>query len=124
MHDSYFENGLIISMKIKALLRRLRTSAQAWRREPGLLLRAPHFFWRSLREGPQATLDRLRRISDPRRFSVDYEAWRAEFGTTAEEKQAMAAWAEALPQPVPIAVLEVRPAAGLLPAALSTTASC
>ncbi|WP_010312499.1 glycosyltransferase family 2 protein [Synechococcus sp. CB0101] len=92
-------------MKFRTLLRRLRTSAQVLRGDPGVLLRAPRFVWRTLKEGPRASLDRLRRISDPLRFSVDYEAWRAEFGTTAEEKQAMAAWAEALPQPVPIAVL-------------------
>ena len=92
-------------MKFRTLLRRLRTSAQVLRGDPGVMLRAPRFMWRTLKEGPRASLDRLRRISDPLRFSVDYEAWRAEFGTTAEEKQAMAAWAEALPRPVPIAVL-------------------
>jgi glycosyltransferase involved in cell wall biosynthesis len=92
-------------MKLRTLLRRLRTSAQVLRGDPGVVLRAPRFVWRTLKEGPRASLDRLRRISDPLRFSVDYEAWRAEFGTTAEEKQAMAAWAEALPNPVPIAVL-------------------
>jgi glycosyltransferase involved in cell wall biosynthesis len=92
-------------MKFRTLLRRLRTSAQVLRGDPGVLLRAPRFVWRTLKEGPRASLDRLRRISDPLRFSVDYEAWRAEFGTTAAEKQAMAAWAEALPQPVQIAVL-------------------
>ena len=92
-------------MKLRTLLRRLRTSAQVLRGDPGVVLRAPRFVWRTLKEGPRASLDRLRRISDPLRFSVDYEAWRAEFGTTPEEKQAMAAWAEALPQPVPIALL-------------------
>ena len=92
-------------MKFRTLLRRLRTSVQVLRGDPGVVLRAPRFVWRTLREGPRASLDRLRRISDPLRFSVDYEAWRAEFGTTAQEKAAMAAWAQALPEPPPIAVL-------------------
>jgi GT2 family glycosyltransferase len=92
-------------MKLRTLLRRLRTSAQVLRGDPGVVLRAPRFVWRSLNEGPGASLDRLRRISDPLRFSVDYEAWRAQFGNTADEKAAMAAWAETLPQPVRIAVL-------------------
>ena len=92
-------------MKVRTLLRRLRTSAQVLRGDPGVVLRAPRFLWRTLKEGPRASLDRLRRISDPLRFSVDYEAWRAEFGTTAEEKAAMAAWAQELPDAPQIAVL-------------------
>lgn len=92
-------------MKFRTLLRRLRTSAQVLRGDPGVVLRAPRFVWRTLKEGPRASLDRLRRISDPLRFSVDYEAWRAEFGTTAEERAAMVAWAQALPAPPQIAVL-------------------
>ena len=92
-------------MKVRTLLRRLRTSAQVLRGDPGVVLRAPRFVWRTLKEGPRASLDRLRRISDPLRFSVDYEAWRAEFGTTVAEKAAMAAWAQALPEPPRIAVL-------------------
>jgi glycosyltransferase involved in cell wall biosynthesis len=47
-------------------------------------------------------------MSDPLRFSAgyeDYEAWCAEFGTTAEEKTVMAAWAQVLPEPPQIAVL-------------------
>jgi glycosyltransferase involved in cell wall biosynthesis len=65
----------------------------------------PRYVQRMLREGPDETLRRLRRITDPRRFSVDYEAWRAEFGTTAAEKAAMADWAQALVDPPIIAVL-------------------
>ena len=71
-------------MKLSTLLRRLRTSAQVLRGDPGVVLRAPRFVLRSLREGPRASLDRLRRISDPLRFSVDYEAWLSAFATTAE----------------------------------------
>ena len=92
-------------MKLSTLLRRLRTSAQVLRGDPGVVLRAPRFVLRSLREGPRASLDRLRRISDPLRFSVDYEAWLSAFATTAEEKVAMAAWAQALPDPPRIAVV-------------------
>lgn len=92
-------------MKIKALLGRLRTSAQVLRRDPGLVLRVPRFLRRSLREGPRASLDRLRRISAPLRFSVNYEAWRFEFCSTDAEKAAMAAWAQALPEPPLIALL-------------------
>ena len=83
-------------MKVRSLLRRLRTSSQVLRREPGVVLRLPRFFWRTFKEGPRASLDRLRRLSDPLRFSVDYEAWLSEFGTTDLEKGAMQAWAEAL----------------------------
>lgn len=97
--------GLIAPMVIRTLLRRLRTAILVLRGDPGVVVRAPRFVRRTLREGPRASLDRLRRITDPLRFSVDYEVWRAKYGTTAKEKQAMAAWAEALPQPVRIAVL-------------------
>ena len=92
-------------MNVRTLLRRLRTSVQVLRGDPGVVLRAPRFVWSTLKEGPRASLDRLRRISDPLRFSVDYEAWRAEFGTTAEEKAAMAAWVQELPDAPQIAVL-------------------
>ena len=92
-------------MKVRSLLRRLRTSAQVLRGDPGVVLRLPRFVWRTLKEGPRASLDRLRRLSDPLRFSVDYEAWLAEFGTTDLEKEAMQAWAVALAEPAQIAVL-------------------
>ena len=92
-------------MKVRSLLRRLRTSAQVLRGDPGVVLRLPRFVWQTLRAGPRASLDRLRRLSDPLRFSVDYEAWLAEFGTTDLEKEAMQAWAVALAEPAQIAVL-------------------
>ncbi len=88
-------------MKLRTLLRWLRTSAQLLGGHPGMMVRAPRFLWRTVRDGPRASLGRLRRISD----LVDYPAWRAEFGSTNVEKAAMAAWAQALPEPPRIAVL-------------------
>ena len=78
-------------MKLRSLPRRLRTSAQVLLRDPGIVLRLPRFVWRTFKEGPRASLDLLRRLSDPLRFSHDYEAWLAEFGTTELEKEAMQA---------------------------------
>ena len=95
-------------MKLRSLISRLRTSVQVLRGSPGVVLRLPRFVFRAFKEGPRASLIRLRRLSDPLRFSVtyeDYEAWLAEFGTTELEKDAMQVWAEALPEPVQIAVL-------------------
>jgi glycosyltransferase involved in cell wall biosynthesis len=92
-------------MKLRTLLRRLHTSTQLLRSDPRLVLRVPRFVWRSFKEGPRASLDRLRRMSHPLRFSVQYEAWRQEFGTTVKEKGAMAAWAQELQDPPQIAVL-------------------
>ena len=92
-------------MKVRPLIRRLRTSAQVLRGDPGVVLRLPRFVWRTLKDGPRASLDRLRRLSDPLRFSVDYEAWLAEFGITESEIEAMQAWAESLAEPAQIAVL-------------------
>ena len=66
-------------MKFRSLIRRLRTSVQVLGGDPGVLLRLPQFVWRSLKEGPRASLNRIRRISDPLRFSVDYESWLAAF---------------------------------------------
>ena len=92
-------------MKFRPLVRRLRTSAQVLRGDPGVLLRLPRFVWRTLKDGPRASLDRMRRISDPLRFSVAYESWLAAYGTTPAEKQAMQVWAESLSAPQQIAVL-------------------
>ena len=95
-------------MKVQALLRRLFTSARVIRREPDVLFRAPRFVWRLLKEGPRVSLDELRRITDPFRFSsssANYQDWRDQFGTTDQEKVAMAAWSESLQEPVVIAVL-------------------
>ena len=92
-------------MRFRTLLRRLRTSAQVLRGDRGVVLRLPRFVWRTLKDGPRASLARLRRISDPLRFSVEYEAWCAEYEPTEAERLAMQAWAAALPQPVRIAVL-------------------
>ena len=91
-------------MNVRSLFRRMRTSAQVLRGDPGVVLRLPQFVWQTLKQGPRASLDRLRRLSDPLRFSY-YEAWLAEFGTTEAEKEAMQAWAESLLEPVRIAVL-------------------
>ena len=91
-------------MNVRSLFRRLRTSVRVLRGDPGVVLRLPQFVWQTLKQGPRASLDRLRRLSDPLRFSY-YEAWLAEFGTTEAEKEAMQAWAESLLEPVRIAVL-------------------
>lgn len=99
-------------MKFSVLLHRLRVLGQVLRKDPQAVLRAPRFLKRMLREGPDETLARLRRISDPRRFSVDYEAWRAEFGTTAAEKVSMSDWAQALVDPPIIAAQIVWPYSG------------
>ena len=94
-------------MKLRTLLRRLRTSAQVLRGDPGALARAPGFLWRALREGPKLSLSRLRALSDPSRFTPDaYRSWLAQFQEpTEQERQAMQAWASALPDPPRIAVL-------------------
>jgi glycosyltransferase involved in cell wall biosynthesis len=92
-------------MKTSTLLHRFRILARVFRADPALLLRTPRYVLRSLKEGPRASLDRLRRVSHPLRFSSDYGAWRSEFGTTVEEKAAMAAWAQALSDPIQIAVV-------------------
>lgn len=95
-------------MKVHSLLRRLFTSARVIQREPGVLFRMPRFVWRGIKEGPRSSLHRLRRVTDPFRFSSSseyYQDWRDQFGTTDQEKAAMAAWAEALQEPVVIAVL-------------------
>ena len=93
-------------MKISSLVLRLRTSAQVLGAEPSAVLRLPRFLWRAFREGPRASLNRLRQLSDPLRFAVDYKAWLEAFHTpTAEERVAMRTWASALDQPPRIAVL-------------------
>lgn len=92
-------------MKTSTLLHRFRILARVFTADPALFLRTPRYVWRSLKEGPRASLDRLRRISHPLRFSSDYAAWRTEFGTTVEEKVAMAAWAQGLSDPIQIAVV-------------------
>ena len=95
-------------MKVHALLSRMLTSARVFRREPDVLVRAPRFIWRAIKEGPRLSLHRLRRITDPLRFtasSPNYQAWRDQFRTTDQERAAMAAWAEALQEPVVISVL-------------------
>ena len=67
-------------MKLRTLLRRLRTSAQVVLTHPGALARAPRFAWRALREGPQLSLARLRALSDPSRFTPNtYRSWLAQF---------------------------------------------
>ena len=92
-------------MNVRSLIRRLRTSVQVLRGDPEVVLRVPRFAWQTFKEGPRASLERLRRLSDPLRFSVDYEAWLSEFGTTELEKVAMQVWAQELPEPAQIAVL-------------------
>ena len=92
-------------MNIRSLFRRLRTTVQVLRGDPGVVLRVPQFVCQTLKQGPRASLNRLRRLSDPLRFTVDYEDWLAEFGTTEAEKEAMHSWAESLLEPVRIAVL-------------------
>ena len=94
-------------MKLRTLLRRLRTSAQVVLTHPGALARAPRFAWRALREGPQLSLARLRALSDPSRFTPNtYRSWLAQFHEPSDqEREAMRAWAEGLPDPPTIAVL-------------------
>ena len=94
-------------MKLRTLLRRLRTSAQVVLTHPGALARAPRFAWRALREGPQLSLARLRALSDPSRFTPNtYRSWLAQFHEPSDqEREAMRAWAEGLPDPPKIAVL-------------------
>ena len=92
-------------MNVRSLIRRLRTSVQVLRGDPEVVLRVPRFAWQTFKEGPRASLERLRRLSDPLRFSVDYEAWLSQFGTTELEKVAMQVWAQELPEPAQIAVL-------------------
>lgn len=94
-------------MKLRTLLRRLRTSAQVVLTHPGALARAPRFAWRALREGPQLSLARLRALSDPSRFTPNtYRSWLAQFHDPSDqEREAMRAWAEGLPDPPKIAVL-------------------
>ncbi|CAK6697401.1 hypothetical protein MNNICLKF_02237 [Synechococcus sp. CBW1107] len=94
-------------MKLRTLLRRLRTSAQVVLADPAALGRAPRFVWRALREGPQVSLARLRALSDPSRFTPDaYRSWLAEFqAPTPQEREAMQAWAAQLADPPRIAVV-------------------
>ena len=95
-------------MTFHALLRRMLTSVQVIRREPVVLFRTPRFVWRAINEGPRLTLRRIKYITDPFRFSsssLNYQAWRDKFGTTDQEKAAMTAWAEALHEPLVIALL-------------------
>ncbi|MBW0167218.1 MAG: glycosyltransferase family 2 protein [Vulcanococcus sp.] len=94
-------------MKLRTLLRRLRTSAQVVLAHPGALARAPRFAWRALREGPQLSLARLRALSDPSRFTPNtYRSWLAQFHDPSDqEREAMRAWAEGLPDPPTIAVV-------------------
>jgi len=99
-------------MGFTILLQRLSVFVDVLRRNPRKLMLVPRYVQRMLREGPDETLRRLRRITDPRRFSVDYEAWRAEFGTTAAEKVSMSDWAQALVDPPIIAAQIVWPYSG------------
>jgi GT2 family glycosyltransferase len=94
-------------MKLRTLLRRLRTSAQVVLADPAALGRAPRFVWRALREGPQVSLARLRALSDPSRFTPDaYRSWLAEFqAPNLQEREAMQAWAAQLADPPRIAVV-------------------
>ena len=94
-------------MRFITLLRRLRTSAQLVLSHPGALARAPRFVWRALCEGPQLSLARLRALTDPSRFTPNtYRSWLAQFHELSDqERGAMSAWAEALPDPPKIAVL-------------------
>lgn len=91
---------------MRSLLRRLRTTVTVLASDPEVLLRLPRFAWRSVQEGPRASWKRLRQITHPERFSLNYEAWLAEYHTpTAAELQAMQRWAEQLQAPPCIAVL-------------------
>jgi glycosyltransferase involved in cell wall biosynthesis len=94
-------------MKLRTLLRRLRTSAQVVLAHPGALARAPRFAWRAFREGPQLSLARLRALSDPSRFTPNtYRSWLSQFHELSDqEREAMRAWAEGLPDPPTIAVV-------------------
>ena len=93
-------------MKVRTLLRRLRTSAQALRNDPQALLRLPAFALRMLQEGPVDTLARLRQISDPWRFVQNYSTWlERHHDPTPDELAEMAAWARGLKQPPLISVL-------------------
>ena len=92
-------------MTIRILSNRLGSFAQVLSVYPSLVRRGSRFAWRALKEGPRASFDRMRVVINRLRLSLDYRAWRAEFGTTAEEKRAMRAWAQALPNPNQIAVL-------------------
>lgn len=93
-------------MKLFSLLGRLRTSAQVLRSDPKTVLRLPRFLWRAVREGPRASVNRLRQLSDPLRFAVDYQTWLEAFHTPSpEERSAMQSWALCLDQPPRIAVL-------------------
>ena len=94
-------------MKLRTLLRRLRTSAQVALADPGVFIRAPRFVWRALREGPQLSVARMRALSDPSRFTPNtYRSWLAQFHEPSDqEREAMRAWAVELPDPPRIAVL-------------------
>lgn len=93
-------------MKVRTLLRRLRTSAQALKNDPQALLRVPAFALRMLREGPEETLARIRQISDPWRFVQNYPNWLVRHhDATPDELASMAAWANGLDNPPLISVL-------------------
>ncbi|MCP9805806.1 glycosyltransferase family 2 protein [Cyanobium sp. T1B-Tous] len=92
-------------MTIRTLFNRLGSFAQVLIVNPGLVRRGPRFAWRALKEGPRASIDRMRAVINRLRLSLDYRAWQAEFGTTVEEKLAMRDWAQALPHPTQVAVL-------------------
>lgn len=93
-------------MKLRSMLRRLGTAIELMRREPGVLLRIPHFLSRMVQEGPAETFMRLRQMSDPLRFVQNYSNWLVEqHNPTVEELEAMRCWAVALNQPPLISVL-------------------
>ena len=81
-------------MNVRTLLRRLRISAQVVQGDPKVVLRIPKFVWRFLKEGPRASLDRVRLLSDPERFAPSYSTWLEAFHLpTPEEREAMQLWA-------------------------------
>jgi glycosyltransferase involved in cell wall biosynthesis len=94
-------------MKLRTLLRRLRTSVQVVLADPGAFARAPRFVWRAMREGPQLSMARLRALSDPSRFTPNtYRSLLAQFHQPSEqEREAMRVWAAGLQDPPRIAVL-------------------
>lgn len=93
-------------MKTRQLLGRLAIAAELLRREPQILLRSHRFVRRMLQEGPLETLTRLRELTDPLELPQDYSAWlERHHDPTAEERDAMRAWAEGLEQAPRISVL-------------------